>query len=550
MSLRHCFVAIVACWLPLGSVGAYAGAADLDTTYGPSQTGQVLTSIGVDVFSRAAMRQADDKLVVVGITQSLQTGKQIALIRYTIDGIPDPAFGTDGVVHSNFPSSVDPYSATLQNDGSIVIGAVQSSSTNCTVVLVRYLNEGTLDVQFGMNGLLTLTELTCVGAAPRFIHSADASHFLVVTDKQVASYDVTDGNGIGVLDATYGDFGSGLVNQNIMVFNAAVQADGKLLLVGRYQNDTALMRLNADGSPDPNFGTGGYVVSNFDVNDLASAAAFQPDGKIVIGGTRGSAGQLPMVARYFPNGQLDAGFGINGVRSIGQNGSSVRTVLVQADAKILIMSRGSSFFEVFRLTSSGSSDYTFENMNGSYGALINFRGWYDEAAGMFFQDDGKLILGGISYTTSNTSPIFAAARLNGRGDADLAVSLVSPKGPFKVGATINYSATAVNNGVDTAWNVNVSFPVPVGTTVVSASANPNPNSNCELPAAGATAGAISCVIPFVLAGETHTVGLEVTAVTSGAVSATVSASSTSPDPVLSNNSATSSVKVNGPGKKK
>ena len=257
-----------------------------------------------------------------------------------------------------------------------------------------------------------------------------------------------------------------------------------------------------------------------------------------------------MVARYFPNGQLDAGFGINGVRSIGQNGSSVRTVLVQADAKILIMSRGSSFFEVFRLTSSGSSDYTFENMNGSYGALINFRGWYDEAAGMFFQDDGKLILGGISYTTSNTSPIFAAARLNGRGDADLAVSLVSPKGPFKVGATINYSATAVNNGVDTAWNVNVSFPVPVGTTVVSASANPNPNSNCELPAAGATAGAISCVIPFVLAGETHTVGLEVTAVTSGAVSATVSASSTSPDPVLSNNSATSSVKVNGPGKKK
>ena len=81
--------------------------------------------------------------------------------------------------------------------------------------------------------------------------------------------------------------------------DVAIQTDGKLVLVGSTlgpdnTQDFAVVRLNADGSPDMGFGTNGLVGIPFDTNfnEMATAVVIQSDGKIVVAGSvqLGSAG--------------------------------------------------------------------------------------------------------------------------------------------------------------------------------------------------------------------------------------------------------------------
>src|SRR5919108_1478765 len=71
----------------------------------------------------------------------------------------------------------------------------------------------------------------------------------------------------------------------------AVQADGRIVAAGfAHSNDTilqdfAVVRYAAGGSPDPTFGVGGTVRTDFGGRfDDALAVAVQPDGKIVVAG--------------------------------------------------------------------------------------------------------------------------------------------------------------------------------------------------------------------------------------------------------------------------
>ena len=66
-------------------------------------------------------------------------------------------------------------------------------------------------------------------------------------------------------------------------------------------------RLNANGSPDTTFGSGGIVETQIGQSGRSnSVLALQSDGKIVLTGS----GAL---ARYASNGQLDDTFGSGGV---------------------------------------------------------------------------------------------------------------------------------------------------------------------------------------------------------------------------------------------
>src|SRR4029079_5087074 len=98
----------------------------------------------------------------------------------------------------------------------------------------------------------------------------------------------------GDLDPTFGSGGkvfanpSGLIRANAV----ALQSDGKIVMVGvatgpDNTDDFAAARLNADGSPDNTFGTGGLVRVPFatGANEMATAVSIQPDGKIIVAGS-------------------------------------------------------------------------------------------------------------------------------------------------------------------------------------------------------------------------------------------------------------------------
>lgn len=69
----------------------------------------------------------------------------------------------------------------------------------------------------------------------------------------------------------------------------ALQPDGKIVVVGSTFKSKdaaafAVVRYNANGSLDSTFGTGGKTTIALGANDLATAVAIQPDGKIVVAG--------------------------------------------------------------------------------------------------------------------------------------------------------------------------------------------------------------------------------------------------------------------------
>ena len=86
-----------------------------------------------------------------------------------------------------------------------------------------------------------------------------------------------------------------------------VQDDGRIVVAGypdseSSDSDFTLARLNANGSLDASFGSGGRVRTSFgDLNGGARGAALQPDGKIVAVGFQATPTRKQVqfaIARY------------------------------------------------------------------------------------------------------------------------------------------------------------------------------------------------------------------------------------------------------------
>jgi len=156
----------------------------------------------------------------------------------------------------------------------------------------------------------------------------------------------------GTLDASFGT--GGTVTTDFEGFNAAaravaVQPDGKIvaagLAAGRFSTngavDLALARYNPDGTLDASFGTGGIVTTPVDFPgsfDRVTSVVLQPDGKIVLAGSTLDVNFFAnfALARFNSDGTLDASFGTGGTvtTSFGVS-AEPSSVAVQADGKIV-----------------------------------------------------------------------------------------------------------------------------------------------------------------------------------------------------------------------
>ena len=193
------------------------------------------------------------------------------------DGTFDPSFGSGGRVISQPGAGSNPYSfaeaLALQADGRIVVGGDASDASGSYKVLVLRLNpDGSFDSSFGAGG--TVTVQLGVGANP---------------------YSRVDA--------------------------IAVQGDTKVVL-GAFASDAShneelvVARLNADGSIDSSFGTGGNVTAQLGAGSApfteVAALALQGDGKIMLDGyaSDASGGDLLLVARLIGDLPPSAGFSV------------------------------------------------------------------------------------------------------------------------------------------------------------------------------------------------------------------------------------------------
>ncbi|MEO6033813.1 MAG: Calx-beta domain-containing protein, partial [Verrucomicrobiota bacterium] len=170
----------------------------------------------------------------------------------------------------------------------------------------------------------------------------------------------------------------------------------------------------------------GSVDTTFEVgsglNGFAYALAFQPDGKILVGGDFTTANSVPRnrIARINLDGKTDAKFSSAGI-SAGAN-DSVRSVVSQTDGRVLI---GGLFTTVnatlrnriARLNYDGTLDTTFNPGSGSDGYIYalaeTFIGTNTASA------KRKLIAVG-NFTTFNSTSRSGIVRLNENGTVDSA----------------------------------------------------------------------------------------------------------------------------------
>jgi len=229
----------------------------------------------------------------------------------------------------------------------------------------------------------------------------------------------------GTLDATFGSGGTvttymGTASEAKAL---ALQDDGRIVVAGIATEHLAqrfgVVRYEADGRLDTTFGSRGRVITDFPgQSDIAAAVAIQTDGKIVVAGsTTGVSGDFA-VARYEPDGSLDASFGDGGkvVTDLAGTSDSGWAVAIQADGRILVGGAAYSDlpgdFALVRYQTDGSLDQTFD-LDGK--VLTDFGGTADSAFAMVLQPDGRIVLGGASGETNDD---FALARYNPDGSLD------------------------------------------------------------------------------------------------------------------------------------
>lgn len=182
------------------------------------------------------------------------------------------------------------------------------------------------------------------------------------------------------------------------------------------------------GSADLGFGDQGLAKVSLAGSGGANAVAVQSDGKIVVAGQTNwpEGASVFEVARFMPDGTLDAAFGVGGRVSVPVSERALAAgVMVQPDGR-LVISGGAQFgealqFAAVRLMTDGSLDSSF----GSGGIVTVPIGTSAMASAAVPAAGGKIILGGsakvrenVSATTKVAKLAFAAARLNPDGSLD------------------------------------------------------------------------------------------------------------------------------------
>lgn len=314
---------------------------------------------------RSMVVQADQKILVAGNT-GFGAESEFVMARLNPDGSLDTTFGVGGKVVTRVASGGrECGQIVLQPDGKIVMaGSAYEQDYLTRFVLIRYMADGSLDVEFGNAGKV----VTSVGSTAAWANSV------------------------------------------------AVMPDGRIVVGGRKWDGTmyynsVLACYAADGSLDASFGNGGLVVTSFGSrDDEFKSIKIGAGGLIVAAGYAVSAQSCGfLIARYAPDGSLDPGFGSpligRTITALTSNASGLtdgaHDVILQSDSKIVAVgvSQGGNQpkFTMLRYTEAGILDTTFDG-------------------------DGKLFLSsglGLDQVTLHDGKIYASGMADAPADGSM-----------------------------------------------------------------------------------------------------------------------------------
>ena len=279
---------------------------------------------------------------------------------------------------------------------------------------------GDLDESFDFDGLVVGNELETVADMEI---AADGSIVVAVN---------ADGHGAltrlaGASPAS--SLGDGLGDGESAISAIDLRADGRIVVGGTIRDDFALAELAADGTPLCGASGPCLVETDFAggadrLRDVVATA----DGLTVAAGiVTGPAGAQLGVARYLPDGSLDASFAGDGKLIVAKGGASTfannAVVSVAADGSILLAGAGPGpdgsgrgDLLLMKLEPDGDLDPAFGGGDGF--ATLNIDG-RDDAASIAVAPGGEIVVGIDACAfglTTDCSP--ALARFTSAGELD------------------------------------------------------------------------------------------------------------------------------------
>lgn len=426
----------------------FAQPGSLDYTFG--QGGKVTTNISqLFNFGYKLLPQPDGKIIQIGFSAPSKYHGNFSVVRYDTNGSLDATFGINGIVETSFGIDEDvAFSGVLQPDGKIIAAGYSWNGTTYDFAIVRYSVNGSRDMSFGVNGIVTTDFANQHDRANQVVLQSDGKILLVGFSGDQSSVDLDLAfaryNSNGSLDNSFGNNGKTLIDVDgskrwQSARAVTLQSDGKIVVTGftdipnqkgSYNNILITTRLNPNGAIDYGFGVNGTAKAVIGENTVGISIKEQPDGKLLVLATSKAVkigGYEDFVlARYLSNGTLDNGFGNNGIviTTFDTTDDIPGDLLIQPDGKILAIgtvavNNGSTLdFAMARYNPDGSLDNNFGN-GGK--VKTDFAGNWDFGTSVILQKDGKVLIGG--YSRNGNDYDFALARYN--NDIPLPVVLVS-----------------------------------------------------------------------------------------------------------------------------
>ncbi|HEY2803530.1 MAG TPA: delta-60 repeat domain-containing protein [Actinomycetota bacterium] len=363
----------------LASTPASAAPGDLDRSFGAG--GKVTLSLAHGGSQgNTVLVQPDGRILIGGWAYA----RGFAIVRLLRDGALDRSFGDGGVATTNLPTGPAVITdLALDDRGRIDVTGLSEGS----LALARYRPEGTLDPTFGHGGIVTT----------RYRHAQTSAEGVAVEpgggvlaagtadDKRWILAKFTDR---GTLDRSFGrggwatvDFGSG----EEVARDLTLTPNGRIVVSGTGGQRFALARFRRDGTLDPQFGSGGTVVSRN--RGSAAAVTLLRDGDVLAAGQSEGAFEL---RRYLPSGRPDRSFGTGGRASEPSVDGAAYDMVAARDGSAVLAGSAFQDFTVGRYLPAGSPDPAFGNDGVVHTRFPN----YGFAQGVALTPDGRIVVVG------------------------------------------------------------------------------------------------------------------------------------------------------------
>lgn len=348
----------------------FSSHAQLDNTFNAG-------GAGANSYINCVAMQTDGKILIGGNFVQYNGIAVNRILRLNANGSIDNTFSVGS------GASDEVFCITVQPDGKILIGGMFTQFNGAPANRIIRLNtNGTKDNSFNTgSGASDAVRAIALLSNNKIIVGGNFAQFNGVTKGKILRLGVNGG-----VDNTLNAGGSGF-NANGTIQAILVLSGDKIIVGGsfvQYNTTSAgrLIRLKANGLPDPAFNPGGAGADN-----VIRALAVQPNGKILIGGSfsQYNTSAKGKIARLQSNGTIDVSFNSTGS---GAN-DIVRAIALQTDGKIVI---GGNFVQyntsaanrIARLKSTGAIDNSFNTGSGASGAVF----------ALTVQADGALLVAG------------------------------------------------------------------------------------------------------------------------------------------------------------